>query len=75
MHFTCVRWKIIEIDDLVSKDYLVTIYIMPVPKQLTQWSEHVAKVKKENPSLSLKQVLSKASKTYSKKSNETKQSE
>jgi hypothetical protein len=44
-----------------------------VPKQLSTWAEHVAKVKKENPTLSLKQVLQKASKTYVKK-NDNKES-
>ena len=43
-----------------------------LPAQLKMWQEHLAKVRKENPHLSLKEAMKKAKKTYS-YSNDKKQ--
>jgi hypothetical protein len=39
---------------------------MGVPKHLQKWQTHLAKVKKENPSLSLKEAMAKAKSSYKK---------
>tara|TARA_B100000035_G_C20933370_1_gene524065 strand:+ start:254 stop:373 length:120 start_codon:yes stop_codon:yes gene_type:complete len=39
---------------------------MAVPKHLQKWQAHLSKVRKANPSLSLKQAMQKAKKTYKK---------
>ena len=36
------------------------------PKQLSKWIEHLNKVRKANPKLSLKQAMMEAKKTYKK---------
>jgi hypothetical protein len=36
------------------------------PKQLSKWVEHLTKVRKANPKLSLKQAMMEAKKTYTK---------
>jgi len=39
---------------------------MAVPKHLQKWQAHLSKVKKANPSLSLKQAMTKAKTSYKK---------
>lgn len=39
---------------------------MGVPKHLQKWQTHLAKVRKANPSLSLKQAMTKAKLSYKK---------
>jgi|TARA_Y200000002_G_scaffold367784_1_gene360171 hypothetical protein len=39
---------------------------MAVPKHLQKWQSHLSKVRKANPSLSLKDAMKKAKKTYRK---------